>query len=139
MFQGGKEKAVTTGLATGFGLGLRHLGRDRNFGVTTGPWGSWMVLGRDRGRCSRRSCARTIERACACHRPAAPQQCSRQRVVLARQRAVRTRLGAVHVHCAHDPPAVVHCAVHCLGHCLGHSSLKKKKKKPPGFGASQNP
>ena len=47
MFQRGKEKAVATGLATGFGLGLGHLSLDRNFVVVTGPWGSWMVLGHD--------------------------------------------------------------------------------------------
>ena len=47
MFQGGKEKAVATGLAIGFGLGLGHLGSDRNFGVVIGPLGSRVVLGRD--------------------------------------------------------------------------------------------
>ena len=51
VFQVGKEKVVATGLATRFRLGLGHLGHDRNFGVATGPWGRWMVLGRDRGRC----------------------------------------------------------------------------------------
>ena len=24
-----------------------------------------------------------------------------------------------HTHCAHDPPAAMHCAVHCLGSLCG--------------------
>ena len=47
VFQRGKEMAIATGLVTGFGLGLGHLGLDRNFVVVTGPWGSWMVFGHD--------------------------------------------------------------------------------------------